>query len=250
MRILLSNDDGVHAPGINVLAEQLCNVGHQVMMIAPDRDRSGASNSLTLDRPLHPILLDKNKVSVNGTPTDCVHLGLQSLCEVEPDIVLSGINSGANLGDDVLYSGTVAAATEGRFLERNPIAVSLNGITYFECAARFMVEWLPKLVELRFPKGIVINVNIPDVPFDALEGIEVTRLGHRERSDNPVEMTNPRGKRCYWISGSGQGKDAGLGTDFFAVENNKVSITPIQVDMTAYSANSKLQMMLAGADKN
>jgi 5'-nucleotidase len=244
MKILLSNDDGVHAPGINILAEHLKLEGYSVTVIAPDRDRSGASNSLTLDRPLHPVTLSDRVISVNGTPTDCVHLGLHRLCEEEPEIVLSGINSGANLGDDVLYSGTVAAATEGRFLDRNPIAISLNGSTHFATAARFLVSWLPKLANLRLPKGVVININVPDVPFESLNGVEVTRLGHRARSDNPVEMTNPRGKLCYWISGSGQGQDAGEGTDFYALEQGKVSITPIQIDMTAYSTQPQIQEWL------
>ncbi len=244
MKILLSNDDGVHAPGINILAEHLRLGGHQVTIIAPDRDRSGASNSLTLDRPLHPITLSDQAMCLNGTPTDCVHLGLHRLCIEEPDIVLSGINSGANLGDDVLYSGTVAAATEGRFLDRNPIAISLNGVEHFASAARFLVAWLPKLAELRLPKGVLLNINVPDIPFEEIQGVEVTRLGHRARSDNPVEMTNPRGKLCYWISGSGQGQDAGEGTDFYAIEQNKVSITPIQIDMTAYSAQSQVQALV------
>ncbi|MCP5349721.1 MAG: 5'/3'-nucleotidase SurE [Oceanospirillaceae bacterium] len=236
MRILLSNDDGVHAPGLNALATALKAAGHDIFVIAPDRDRSGASNSLTLDRPLHPVKTGEGHLSINGTPTDCVHLGINRLCQPAPDIVIAGINAGANLGDDVLYSGTVAAAMEGRFLQRPPIAVSLVGHGNFATAAQFIVLWLPKLAELKLPPRTVLNINIPDVLPEQLKGVSLTRLGHRARSDNPVETKNPRGKTCYWISAAGQGADAGEGTDFYAIEQGMVSITPLQVDMTAYAA--------------
>lgn len=240
MNLLLSNDDGVHAPGLACLAKFCETAGHNIQVVAPDRDRSGASNSLTLDRPLHPIYLDKPFISVNGTPTDCVHLGINSLCDPAPELVIAGINSGANLGDDVLYSGTVAAAMEGRFLNKTPIAVSLVGKKHFETAAQVVMELLPKLDALTLPDRTVININIPDVPYEELKGFTITRLGHRHRSDNPVKTTNPRGKECYWISAAGHGADAGEGTDFYAVENNMVSITPIQVDMTAYEVKDQL----------
>jgi len=241
MNLLLSNDDGVHAPGLATLIEHCKNAGFNVTVVAPDRDRSGASNSLTLDRPLHPIHLSDGAISINGTPTDCVHLAINSLCKTQPDRVISGINSGANLGDDVLYSGTVAAAMEGRFLDNTPMAISLVGKTHFATAARVTLELLSQLDKLKFPGNTLININVPDVPYEQLTGIEVTRLGHRQRSDNPVKSINPRGKECYWISGVGAPQDAGPGTDFYAVTQNKVSITPIKVDMTSYDVQASLK---------
>ncbi len=241
MELLLSNDDGVHAIGLATLQKYCEEAGLSVMVVAPDRDRSGASNSLTLDRPLHPIHLDNGAISINGTPTDCVHLAINSLCPVLPKRVISGINAGANLGDDVLYSGTVAAAMEGRFLEQTPIAVSLAGKQHFNTAAKVTLELLRQIDKMNFPINTLININVPDVPFEKLNGIEVTRLGHRQRSDNPVKIQNPRGKECYWINSVGAPKDAGPGTDFYAVQQNKVSITPIKVDMTSYDAQDSLK---------
>jgi len=235
MAFLLSNDDGAHAPGLAQLAKSLTEAGYEHHVIAPDRDRSGVSNSLTLDRPLHPLYLDNGFIAINGTPTDCVHLGLNALYRGEEyslDRVIAGINSGANLGDDVIYSGTVAAAMEGRFLDKAPIAISLVGKTHFITAAKVLVDLLPKIEALSLPERTIININIPDVPYEQLKGFEVTRLGHRARSDNPVLTTNPRGKECYWISAAGEGADAGEGTDFHAIEQGKVSITPIHADMT------------------
>ena len=240
MQLLLSNDDGVHARGLACLAQFCKDAGHNIQLVAPDRDRSGASNSLTLDRPLHPIYLD-GFIRVNGTPTDCVHLGINTLCEPAPEIVIAGINSGANLGDDVLYSGTVAAAMEGRFLNKTPIAISLVGRKHFETAAQVLIELLPKLQSLSLPQRTVININVPDVPYNELTGTEITRLGHRHRSDNPVKAENPRGKECFWISAAGHGADAGEGTDFYAIEKGRVSITPIQVDMTSYEGKTLMQ---------
>lgn len=235
MAFLLSNDDGAHAPGLAQLAFALTEAGYQHHVIAPDRDRSGVSNSLTLDRPLHPLYLDNGFIAINGTPTDCVHLGLNALYrgeEYQIDRVIAGINSGANLGDDVIYSGTVAAAMEGRFLDRAPIAISLVGKTHFATAAKVLVNLLPQIEAIQFPKRTIININVPDVPYEQLTGFEITRLGHRARSDNPVLTTNPRGRECYWISAAGEGADAGEGTDFHAIAQGKVSITPIQADMT------------------
>lgn len=235
MAFLLSNDDGAHAPGLAQLAKSLTEAGYEHHVIAPDRDRSGVSNSLTLDRPLHPLYLDNGFIAINGTPTDCVHLGLNALYRGEEyslDRVIAGINSGANLGDDVIYSGTVAAAMEGRFLDKAPIAISLVGKTHFITAAKVLVDLLPKIESLSLPERTIININVPDVPYEQLKGYEVTRLGHRARSDNPVLTTNPRGKECYWISAAGEGADAGEGTDFHAIEQGKVSITPIHADMT------------------
>jgi len=235
MAFLLSNDDGAHAPGLAQLAQSLTDAGYEYHVIAPDRDRSGVSNSLTLDRPLHPLHLDNGFISINGTPTDCVHLGLNALYrgdEYKIERVIAGINSGANLGDDVIYSGTVAASMEGRFLDKAPIAISLVGKKHFITAAKVLIDLLPKIEALSLPERTIININVPDVPYEQLKGIEITRLGHRARSDNPVLTTNPRGKECYWISAAGEGADAGEGTDFYAIEQGKVSITPIQADMT------------------
>lgn len=235
MAFLLSNDDGAHAPGLAQMAQSLKDAGYDYHVIAPDRDRSGVSNSLTLDRPLHPLHLDNGFIAINGTPTDCVHLGLNALYRAEEyqiERVISGINAGANLGDDVIYSGTVAAAMEGRFLSKAPIAISLVGKKHFATAAKVLLELLPQIEALTLPERTIININVPDIPFEQLKGIEITRLGHRARSDNPVLTTNPRGKECYWISAAGEGADAGEGTDFHAIEQGKVSITPIQADMT------------------
>lgn len=244
MKLMLSNDDGVFAPGLKTLAESLVKAGYLVEVVAPDRDRSGASNSLTLDRPLHPVFLDNGFVSVNGTPTDCVHLGTNAFFRDECERVIAGINSGANLGDDVLYSGTVAAATEGRFLEKTPIALSLCGRRHFDTAAQVLLDLLPKIDALKLPPNTVLNINVPDRPYAELTGMEVTRLGHRQRSDNPVLTTNPRGKECYWISAAGDVADAGPGTDFYAIEQGRVSISPIQMDMTRHSALVHLQAAL------
>lgn len=244
MKLMLSNDDGVFAPGLKMLAETLVQAGYSIAVVAPDRDRSGASNSLTLDRPLHPIFLENGFVSVNGTPTDCVHLGANAFFRDECERVIAGINSGANLGDDVLYSGTVAAATEGRFLDKTPIALSLCGRRHFDTAAQVLLDLLPKIDALKLPPNTVLNINVPDRPYAELTGMEVTRLGHRQRSDNPVLTTNPRGKECYWISAAGDVADAGPGTDFYAIEQGRVSISPIQMDMTRHSALVHLQTAL------
>jgi 5'-nucleotidase len=248
MAFLLSNDDGAHAPGLAQLAQSLTDAGYKHHVIAPDRDRSGVSNSLTLDRPLHPLYLDNGFIAINGTPTDCVHLGLNALYRGEEyalERVIAGINSGANLGDDVIYSGTVAAAMEGRFLDKAPIAVSLVGKKHFITAAKVLIDLLPKIEALSLPARTIININVPDVPYEELKGIEITRLGHRERSDNPVLTTNPRGKECYWISAAGEGADAGEGTDFYAIEQGKVSITPIQADMTHGNALECLSQLIS-----
>lgn len=250
MKLLLSNDDGAMAPGLQALSHACVAAGHSVCVVAPDRDRSGASNSLTLDRPLKTSKLENGFYSVNGTPTDCVNLGMNTLCEAEPERVVSGINSGANLGDDVIYSGTVAAAMEGRFLRYAPIAISLVGNQHFSTAAQVLMDVLPKLKALNLPERTVININVPDLPYEKLKGIEVTRLGHRHRCDPPVKTQNPRGKDYYWISGVGQGDDAGPGTDFHAISNDKVSITAVQVDMTGYDGNSILQAQLSTQDRS
>ena len=244
MKLMLSNDDGVHAPGLRTLRQSLEQAGHTTCVVAPDRDRSGASNSLTQDRPLHPLHLDDAIISVNGTPTDCVHLGINTFYKDQCERVISGINAGANLGDDVIYSGTVAAAMEGRFLEKTPVAVSLCGKSHFATAARVLLELLPKLEQLQLPANSIININVPDLAYEELQGIEVTRLGHRHKSDNPVLTTNPRGKECYWISAAGAFADDGPGTDIHAIEQGKVSVTPIAMDMTQHSTLQRVTEVL------
>lgn len=244
MNLMLSNDDGIYAIGLQTLAEHLSAAGHALSIVAPDRDRSGASNSLTLDRPLHPTWLDEQRVSINGTPTDCVHLGINTLFADRCQQVISGINAGANLGDDVLYSGTVAAAMEGRFLSHVPIAISLVGKQHFATAAQVLLTLLPSLQTLSLPANSLVNINVPDRPFEALQGFEVTRLGHRLKSDNPVHSINPRGKEGYWISAAGAVADAGPGTDFYAIEQGRVSITPIQMDMTLHTGLAAVRQVL------
>ena len=240
MRVLVSNDDGVDAPGIQALAAGLRAAGHEVTVVAPDRDRSGASNSLTLDLPIRAKALDERTISVAGTPTDCVHLALAGLLEQQPDIVVSGINNAANLGDDVIYSGTVAAAMEGRFLGLPAIAMSLvtrdHQGQHFETAARVAVELVARLLADPLPADTILNVNVPDRPWAEVAGFEVTRLGHRHRAEPCVPQTDPRGRQVWWIGPAGPEQDAGPGTDFDALRRGCVSITPIHVDLTRYQA--------------
>ncbi len=247
MNLLLSNDDGVYAPGLAALHEALADVA-SVQVVAPDRDHSGASNALTLTRPLYPQRLANGFISVDGTPTDCVHLAVNNLFDMEFDRVISGINTHANLGDDVLYSGTVAAAVEGRFLGLPAIAVSLanNGYDRFDTAARVVRAILVRDLPLDVGPRTVLNINVPDLPYEALSGIRVARLGHRHRSGKPQPVRCPRGRERYWIGAAGQGDDAGPGTDFHAIANGFVSVTPIQVDMTRYDAFGAVEDWLGG----
>ncbi len=236
MRILISNDDGVMAPGIRVLANELASIA-EIDVIAPDRNRSGASNSLTLSRPLSIHRLENGYYSVEGTPTDCVHLGLTGFLDTNADIVVSGINDGANLGDDVLYSGTVAAAMEGRFLGLPAVAVSMVGnqnIHHYQTAAVIAKKLVLKLNTHRLPAQTILNVNVPDLPLEKIRGIEVTRLGKRHCDKPIVKDTDPRGRPIYWIGPPGSEADAGPGTDFYAVTQGFVSITPMHLDMTHY----------------
>lgn len=245
MRLLLSNDDGVNAPGLAALARELASIA-EIRVVAPDRDHSGASNSLTLDRPLHPQRLENGFICIDGTPTDCVHLGLNMLYPGQVDRVISGINTNANLGDDVLYSGTVAAATEGRFLELPAIAVSLvnYGQEHYDTAARVVRELLEKKTPLKLAPRTILNINVPDLPYKELKGYQVTRLGHRAKGGAPQKVVDPRGKVRYWIAAAGKGDDAGPGTDFHAIMNQYVSITPIQVDMTRHDMLESLSRWL------
>lgn len=247
MRILISNDDGYQAPGIRALAAALAEHG-DITVVAPDRDRSGASNSLTLEYPIRASTQPDGFICVDGTPTDCVHLAITGLLDEEPDIVVSGINAGANMGDDVLYSGTVAAAMEGRFLGLPAIAVSLasHQPKHYVTAARVACELLLRLVRDPLPADTILNVNVPDLPYDQLAGYEATRLGHRHKSEPVVRAQDPRGRPIFWVGPAGAEQDAGPGTDFHAVRQGKVSITPIQVDLTRYDALDKVAGWLAG----
>jgi len=233
MHFLLSNDDGYQASGISILAEVLSEIGN-VTVVAPDRDRSGASNSLTLDSPLYVKQDKRGFYYVNGTPSDCVHLAITGLLDEEPDMVISGINAGANLGDDVLYSGTVAAAMEGRFLGCPAIAFSLAGESSDYKSAVLVVK---KVIEslIKNPlEEILLNINIPDVNYDSIEGYEVTRLGNRHKSEPAIETHDPKGRKVYWVGEVGAERDAGKGTDFYAIRKNKVSITPMHIDLTKH----------------
>lgn len=233
MRILVSNDDGYFAPGITLLAEALRQLG-EVTVVAPERDRSGASNSLTLDRPLTVRKAPNGFYSVNGTPTDCVHIAVTGLLDFTPDVIVSGINLGANMGDDTIYSGTVAAAVEGYLLGIPSIALSLTSKVgeHFQSAIAIALQMVERLRRAPFGEPVLLNVNIPDVEPAGLGGIEVTRLGKRHKAEPVVKMKTPRGETAYWIGPAGGAADAGPGTDFHAVENRRVSVTPLRMDLT------------------
>jgi 5'-nucleotidase len=237
MKILVSNDDGYRAQGLAVLARSMAQLG-QVTVVAPERNRSGASNSLTLEHPLRVQVGDNGYSYVDGTPTDCVHLAITGLLEQEPDLVVSGINAGGNLGDDVLYSGTVAAAIEGRFLGLPAVAVSLLGVEpkHYATAAEVAKRLVRRLRREPLPADTILNVNVPDVPWEALGGFEATRLGHRHKAEPVIKSLDPRGRVIYWVGAAGPEEDAGAGTDFHAVRHGRVSITPLQVDLTRYNA--------------
>ena len=251
MKILISNDDGVHAPGLSILAKALAQIA-EITIVAPDRDRSGASNSLTLQHPLRLRRLDEGIISVQGTPTDCVHLALTGLLSEDkmPDMVVSGINAGSNLGDDVFYSGTVAAAVEGRFLGIPAIAFSIVGgePMYYSTAAEVAKRLVTLLYEKPIPAKTILNVNIPDVAFDDLKGYQVTRLGTRHNADKMMPSKDPRGHTIYWIGSSGKEDDAGKGTDFYAVSQQQVSITPLQLDLTHHSAREQIEDWIINMD--
>lgn len=233
MRILLSNDDGYFAPGLAALAEALREVG-DVVVVAPEQNRSGASNSLTLDRPLFLKKAANGFYYVNGTPTDCVHLAVTGMLDTLPDIIVSGVNLGANMGDDTIYSGTVAAATEGYLLGIPSIAVSLTSFEgkNFATAGRVARELVERFSRQPVWDPILLNVNVPDIPYSQLNGQEVTRLGRRHKAEPVVKTVSPRNETLYWIGAAGAAADAGPGTDFNAVERGCVSITPLQIDLT------------------
>ena len=236
MHILLSNDDGYFAPGIGVLAEAL-SARAEVTVVAPERDRSGASNSLTLDRPLTVRRAASGFFYVNGTPTDCVHLAVTGLLDELPDIVISGVNYGANMGDDTIYSGTVAAATEGFLLGIPSVAVSLvaAGNDNYRTAARIAADIAQRFKDKPLGQHALLNVNVPDVAYEELRGIEITRLGKRHKAEPVVKATTPRGGTVYWVGAAGGAQDAGEGTDFNAIARTVASITPLQVDLTHYA---------------
>ena len=247
MRILLSNDDGVNAKGIQVLQQALMAIA-EVTTVGPDRNCSGASNSLTLLNPLRTQQLENGFIAVNGTPTDCVHLAISQLLDFTPDLVVAGINHGANLGDDVLYSGTVAAATEGRHLGLPAIAVSLAGRDeqHFASAAHVTVQVIRKLKSQPLPADQILNINVPAIPLSELKGIQVTRLGRRHKAETMTSTTDPWGRKIYWYGSLGPELDAGEGTDFYAIANGYASITPLHVDMSAYKSMETLANWLTG----
>jgi 5'-nucleotidase len=240
MRILIANDDGIDALGIQTLAKHL-KQKYDILIVAPDRNRSGASNSLTLVRPLQPVEVAEHSFRVDGTPTDCVNLALSGMIDGHVDLVVSGINHGPNLGDDVIYSGTVAAAMEARHLGRPALAVSLVGNQYFDTAAKVIIRLLEDSHTLALPVGILLNINVPDVPYEELKGLQVTRLGYRHKAQAPISAQHPRGLPSFWIGALSEPHDSSDGTDFSAVKNGYVSITPIHTDMTCYDAQSPLE---------
>lgn len=245
MKILVSNDDGHLATGITVLTEALEQIA-DIVVVAPDRNRSAASNSLTVSLPLRLTETARNRYAVDGTPSDCVHLALTGLLDEEPDLVVSGINHGANLGDDVIYSGTVAAAMEGRFLGLPTIAVSLVGhkLRHFDTAARVVCDMVRKLEASALSSDLILNVNVPDRPFDELTGVRAARLGFRHKSEPVVKSKDPYGRSIFWIGPAGKGQDAGNGTDFHAIEQGAVSVTPLKVDLTRHDSLPQLTAWL------
>ncbi len=221
MRILMSNDDGYFSQGINVLYDELKKIA-EVVVVAPDAEKSGASNSLTLDRPLIVKQAPNGFYHVNGTPTDCVHMAVTGLLDQVPDIIVSGINHGANMGDDTIYSGTVAAATEGFLLGIPAIAVSLvneSGGGHYRTAAQVVTHLVQQIKTQALTEPTLLNVNVPDCPFEELKGFKVTRLGKRHKAEPVIKATNPRGQTVYWVGAAGPAADCGVGTDFDAIKN-------------------------------
>lgn len=243
MNILLSNDDGFHAEGIQTLASHLRTFAN-VIIVAPDRNRSAASSALTLVEPLRPRQIDNGDYCVNGTPADCVYLAMNYLLAGKIDLVVSGINAGCNLGDDILYSGTVAAAFEGRHLGLPAIAVSLDGRQHYDTAAKVVCDLIPKLHSHLLHRREILNINVPDLPYDQLKGTKVTKLGYRASEGEIIKQIDPRGEAIYWLGLSSLPEYADEGTDFHAVANGFVSITPIQADMTAHHSLTAVQEWL------
>lgn len=250
MRFLLSNDDGVHAPGLLAMAEVLATLG-EVAVVAPDIERSAFSSALTLDRPLRPQRLANGFIAVNGTPADCVHIALNGLLDFVPDVIVSGINAGANLGDDVIYSGTVAAALEGRFLGRPALAVSLVAshaktldVSAYRTAADYAGELLQRWARLELPPRCVLNVNVPAGEKSLHKGFMATRLGHRAAGSPVLKLQDPRGQDMFWIGPPGKPMDDADGTDFHAIAQGWVSVTALDSDMTCHRADAALKHWL------
>ena len=246
MYILLSNDDGYFAPGLNILAEHISKIA-DIVVVAPERNRSGASNSLTLDRPLSVRVAHNGFYYVNGTPTDCVHLAVTGLLDKLPDMIISGINDGANMGDDTIYSGTVAAAMEGFLLGIPSFAVSMSqhNATHFETAAKVIIEMIAHYQKNPLPPPMLLNINVPDIPYEQIQSKVVTRLGKRHKAEPVIQSKSPRGEKLYWVGPAGSAQDAGEGTDFYAVANNKVSITALQADLTNHHQLDTLKNWMA-----
>ena len=242
MNILISNDDGVNAPGIIELASAVEKVA-SITVVAPHKNRSGSSAALTLDRPLNCRLNERQHYSVTGTPCDCIHLGSHRIMSSPPDMVVAGINKGANLGDDVLYSGTVAAAMEGRSLGFPAVAISLAGTQceHYQIAARFMAKLINHLKEHRLESNTILNINVPDLAESDIKGVKVTRLGSRHRADTIVPSKDPKGETVYWIGPPSKPQDVGEGTDFAAIKQGYISITPLVVDLTAQQSMRSIQ---------
>ncbi len=250
MRILLSNDDGYRAPGLEIMAQSLTDIA-EIIVVAPELDRSGASNSLTLTSPVRAHTEPNGFIRVDGTPTDCVHLAITGLLEQEPDMVIAGINSGSNMGDDVLYSGTVAAATEGRFLGLPAIAISMTSSNpkHYATGARVIREMVLLLQKHPLPSDTILNINVPDLPYDEIRGYKSTRLGHRHKAEPVVKSKDPRGNTIYWVGPAGAEQDAGPGTDFYAIREGYVSVSPLQVDLTNHAALNIIGDWLSGASE-
>lgn len=247
MRILISNDDGYFSRGIQLLADTLAKIA-SVTVVAPERDRTGASSSLTLDRPLRLRQAHNGFYYVNGTPTDCVHLAVTGMLEQLPEMVVSGINNGANMGDDTIYSGTVAAATEGFLLGIPSLAISLASKfeEHYETAAAVARELIERFQRAKLDEPVLLNINVPDIPIVSLRGVQVTRLGKRHKAEPVVKTITPRNETAYWIGAAGAAQDAGEGTDFYAVANEFVSVTPLQIDLTHFSQLPRIQDWLHG----
>ena len=248
MKILISNDDGYRAEGIKRLREVLATLA-EVTVVAPDRNRSGASNSLTLDVPLRAFEAEPGvHFVVGGTPTDCVHMAVSGLFDYEHDMVVSGINEGENLGDDVLYSGTVAAAIEGRFLGLSAVAISLalkpESDRNFSAAAEVSRMLIQQLLAKPPQQPLILNVNVPDLPVNLIKGFRSTRLGFRHRSEPLIRAEDPRGRPVYWVGPAGAHQDAAEGTDFHAIQEGFVSVTPLQIDLTRHAALAGVQTWL------
>jgi 5'-nucleotidase len=236
MNILVSNDDGVFAPGLSALVEAIRPLGH-ITVLAPEQNKSGASNSLTLDRPLSVKRAPNGFYFANGTPSDCVHLAVKGWLNARPDLIVSGINDGANMGDDTLYSGTVAAATEGFLLGIPSVAFSLahKGLQHLDVAAQLAHDFLQKLIAAPLPQASLLSVNFPNLPRAAVKGFAATRLGRRHAAEPAVKASDPHGNPVYWVGAAGAAADDGPGTDFGAVADGYVSVTPLQIDLTHYA---------------